>query len=158
VPVPAAEQNQRYAWHGIMELVRKLKAALAAVPVSQPCTAAAVAALSIGAHDLAEELQHMFSVRTPLQFESSPVVDACAWQQLPSACMPVLAWLADGLDSGLPPAAQQQALYMSCFLLMVVSLVIPISLEARVRQREQSAKGTALRLLGTLGAFGAWLI
>jgi hypothetical protein len=142
----------------VAECVRKLKDALAAVPVSQPCTAAAVAALSIGAHDLAEAFHPLFSVTTPLRLNSSRAVDACAWQQLPSACMPVLAWLADGLGSGLPPAAQQQALYMMCLLLLVVSLVVPTSLEERVRQRDQSAKDTALRLLETLGVFGAWLV
>jgi hypothetical protein len=141
----------------VAECVNKLKAALAAVPVSQPCTAAAVAALAIGAHDVAQAIGPVFSVTSPLQLVSSATVDACAWQQLPAACMPVLTWLADGLSSGLPPAAQQQAVYIACLLLVVVSLVVPDSLEARVRQRDQTAKGTALRLLQTLGAFGAWL-
>jgi hypothetical protein len=143
-----------------MECVKKLKAALAAVPVSQPCTAATVTALSVGAHDAAQQLVPLLS-SAPLNYLlDSAVAEACSWQQLPAACMPVLAWLAAGLRSGLPAAAQRQAQEVACVLLGVLSLVVPGSLGGRLYQdpgtaARQSAEAAGLRLLQTLGAFGA---
>jgi hypothetical protein len=147
-----------------MECVKKLKAALAAVPVSQPCTPADVAKLSAGARDASQQLFLMLSLTSPsLLMPTQPLITAvaegCSWQQLPSACTPVLAWLADGLCSGLPAADHQEAYEMACLLLGVVSLVIPGSLEGRLFEENeatrQSARAAASRLVHTLGAFGA---
>jgi hypothetical protein len=93
----------------------------------------------------------------------SDVAEAVGIQRLPAACMPVLAWLAAGLGSGLPPAAQQQALDLVSVLLGVVSLVVPDSVKGRVWSGAMytpevlAAEADALRLLHTLGSLGAWL-
>jgi hypothetical protein len=144
-----------------MDCVKKLKAALAAVPVSQPCTAAAVAALSVGAHDAAERLVPWLSQTPATDGSFSDVAEACASQQLPAACMPVLAWLADGLRSGLPAATQQQALNVASVLLGVVSVTVPDSEKGRVWNGAMytpevlAAEADARRLLQTLGPLGA---
>jgi hypothetical protein len=88
-----------------MSCVRQLQAAIAAVPLSQPCTAAAVEALYAAGHAAARQL-------SPVHFHPRPSAssqETCIQQQVPGACMPVLAWLAAGLRSGLPTAATYKA-------------------------------------------------
>jgi hypothetical protein len=91
----------------------------------------------------------------------SDVAEAVGIQRLPAACMPVLAWLAAGLRSGLPPAAHQQALEMTSMLLGVVSLVVPDSVKKRVwgpmyTPPVLAAEAEALALMQTLGTLGGW--
>jgi hypothetical protein len=124
---------------------------MAAVPVSRPCTAEAIETLYVAGRAAALQL----SPALPAAKASEKLQQACTEQQLPGACMPVLAWLAAGLSSGLPPTAQQQAHEMACALLGVVSLVVPGSLQTDlwvkypIRQNDQTK---AERLLQQLGA------
>jgi hypothetical protein len=83
------------------------------------------------------------------------VLDACVEQQLPGACMPVLAWLAAGLRSGLPPAATQQAHAMACALLGVVMRVLPDKGQlASTTEPSPMPLETRARLLEQLGTTG----
>jgi hypothetical protein len=136
-----------------MSRVAKLKAALAAVPADQPCTPAAVKALHTAGHAAA---QHIAAISQTPQ-ASFEVLDDCVEQGVPGACMPVLAWLAAGLRSGLPPAATQQAYAMACALLGVVTAVLPDHLRAEYRSteslpRERGAVNQRLLQLGSTGA------
>jgi hypothetical protein len=136
-----------------MQPISQLGAALAAVPVAQPCTAAAVRALHVEGHAAARQL-------APAMYLGMPAVafmelqEACTRQQLPGACMPVLAWLADGLSSGLPAATSLQAHDMVCVLLGVVSLVVPSRLQTKLWDDagcDQQTLDKAVRLLQQLG-------
>jgi hypothetical protein len=73
--------------------------------------------------------------------------------------MPVLAWLAEGLSSGLPPAASRQAIELACTLLSVVSQVLPSSMQEQVLSSGGTNQATGLaakasRLLEQLGPLG----
>jgi hypothetical protein len=69
--------------------------------------------------------------------------------------MPVLAWLGDGLSSGLGPAVSQQALEVACMLLGVVALAAGALNERRSQGRlPPHVAQEAARLLRQLGAFG----
>jgi hypothetical protein len=113
-----------------MSCISKLAAALAAVPVDQSCTATAVAALYVSGHAAARQISPGLPDAMYNESYDQKLRPAALQQHLPRACMPVLAWLAAGLSSGLPPAASQQAHEMACVLLGVVALVVPPSLEA----------------------------
>jgi hypothetical protein len=140
-----------------MECITKLQAALAAVPVSQqPCTAA-VRALHVAGHAAARQI--FPAMYAGVELEAPQMQQACSQQQLPGACMPVLAWLVTGLSSGLPLAASQQAHEMVCVLLGVVSVVVPKSVRHELwgpfthgGTCSQSVKDEAVRLLQQLGA------
>jgi hypothetical protein len=112
-----------------MDCVKNLKAALNAVPVDTSCTAAAVAALFVSGHAAARQISPGLPDAMYNEAYNEELREAAAQQQLPGACMPVLAWLASGLSSGLPPAASVQAHEMACVLLGVVALVLPPSLD-----------------------------
>lgn len=104
-----------------MTTVKKLKAALAAVPLQEPCTAGAVDAL----HTAGAAAFRILTGEDLHSKAAAQLLDACAHQGLPGACMPVLTWLAAGLRSGLPSGATQQAHEMACALLGVVTSVLP---------------------------------
>lgn len=147
-----------------MACVKHLRAALAAVPVAKPCTAAAVAALHVTGHAVAPQLFPWTSpgLRAVARTHAPGELQyACVQQQLPGACMPVLAWLTDGLSSGLPAAASQQALEVACVLLAVVSLVVPADLDQMfwgdAPPLSQNIQRAAVRLLQQLGATGTCL-
>jgi hypothetical protein len=138
-----------------MKCVKKLKAALAAVPVSsQPCTAAAVATLFVGTRDARQQLVPVLS-QTAIMQPVSDMAEEVASQQLPGACMPVLAWLEAGLRSGLPAPARQQALDLASVLLGVVTLAIPGSLLQPLVLGAAGAKELATRGWQQLGDLGA---
>jgi hypothetical protein len=85
------------------------------------------------------------------------LVDACAQQGVPGACMPVLAWLAAGLRSGLPPVATQQAHELACALLGVVTAVLPHTLKQQLGLQQDpnpQVRGKAVLLLEQLGTIG----
>jgi hypothetical protein len=103
-----------------MSCVEKLRAALAAVPVGEPCTAAAVGALYEAGYEASQQLSPNNRRQVPVE----DVRETCSQQAVPGACMPVLAWLAAGLRSDLPSSATQQAHGMACALLGVVSRVL----------------------------------
>jgi hypothetical protein len=127
--------------------VTKLKAALAAVPATQPCTPAAVKALHTAGHGAA---QHIAAVRrTPLA--SVQVLADCLTEEVPGACMPVLAWLAAGLCTGLPPAATQQAYEMACALMGVVTAMLPDRTRNEMGGTDRAAVGHLLQQLGKTG-------
>jgi hypothetical protein len=135
--------------------------ALASVPVSQPCTAAAVRALHFRVLAAAQQLFPELSPGLRLvagAAEFGILREACAQQQLPGACLPVLAWLGDGLSSSsLAPAVSQQAVEVACMLLGAVSLA-PGKLEVQLSSGSlppHVVQETA-RLLQQLGAFGTW--
>jgi hypothetical protein len=136
-----------------MSCVKKLKAALAAVPVGEPCTAAAVEVIYVSAHAASRQLSPTDRRQAP----ADNLVEACAQQQLPRACMPVLAWLAAGLRSGLPPAATEQAHELACALLEVASRVLPdaalqnLSTSGAASSRSTSAAQKAVQKLGSFG-------
>jgi hypothetical protein len=136
-----------------MTTVKKLKAALAAVPLQEPCTAGAVDAL----HTAGAAAFRILTGEDLHSKAAAQLLDACAHQGLPGACMPVLTWLAAGLRSGLPPAATQQAHEMACALLWVVSQVVSFETQQALAAQEVPSahiKRTAtgyLRHLGTTG-------
>jgi hypothetical protein len=136
-----------------MSCVARLQAALAAVPVQQPCTAAAVGAASIAGADAAAE------VAAPDRTQPAVLqaVEACRHQGVPGACMPVLAWLAAGLRKGLPPAATEEAHNLACSLLGVVCGVLPRILQVQmgaVPLPNPQVPAGAVRLLEQLGPAG----
>jgi hypothetical protein len=130
-----------------MSSIKKLKAALAAVPVGELCTPAAVEALYDAGHAILRQLSP--SDKDP--------VDECGQQQLPGACMPVLVWLAAGLRSGLSPAATKQAHEMACSLLGVVSRVFPEAVLGKLAThggpspQDRITSQEAIKQLGTFG-------
>jgi hypothetical protein len=81
--------------------------------------------------------------------------EAAAHMQLPRACMPVLAWLAAGLSSGLPPVATQQAHEMTCALIGVMVLVVPMSMEARLLDDESGSQEVQREVLHMLRQLGS---
>jgi hypothetical protein len=139
-----------------MSAINRLKTALAAVPLKEPCSATAVAALhAAGAA--------AFRTLTGVDCRGEPateLLNACAQQAVPGACMPVLAWLAAGLRSSLPPAATQQAHEMACALLRLVSQAVPSETQKELEklgpQEEPSPhlKRTATGYLKQLGTTG----
>jgi hypothetical protein len=71
--------------------------------------------------------------------------------------MPVLAWLAAGLRSGLLPAATQQAHQLACALLEVVVGVLPADFRHAMDTQQDltpQLKREANRLLKQLGPTG----
>lgn len=130
-----------------MSCVEKLRSALAAVPVDQACTGAAVGALFTAGHVAARDITNDVG-KTPQEMRL--LREACTQQQLPGACMPVLAWLASGLRSGLPATATQQAHEMACWLLKVVTRALPDIIERSEAPYPESA--CTLQQLGDPGA------
>lgn len=133
-----------------MSSAKKLRAALAAVPVGQPCTGAAVGALYAAGHATLKGSCGGATAQEVLQLR-----EALSQQGVPGACMPVLAWLAAGLRSSLPSAAVQQAHEMACLLLMVTAGVtgsdlLPLTGDRGVASaRGQCMASRTLRELGS---------
>jgi len=65
--------------------------------------------------------------------------------------MPVLAWLAAGLCTGLPPAATQQAYEMACALMGVVTAMLPDRTRNEMGGTDRAAVGHLLQQLGKTG-------
>lgn len=104
-----------------MPLLQRLRQALAAAPVAEPCTAAAVDTLYTAAYAAARQV----SPAERLQLPDEELEEACVQEQVPAACMPVLAWLAQGLSGELPLASTKQAYNLACALLGVVYRQLP---------------------------------
>lgn len=136
----------------MMSSVTKLKAALAAVPVGRPCTAAAVGALHEAGTAAAQQLTDADTDRQKLLDH----MKTCLKQRLPLACLPVLTWLAAGLSSGLPPAATQQAYETACALLGVMGLVLSHDMRVTLisQQLTPQQKRNAADVLQHLGPPG----
>jgi hypothetical protein len=127
--------------------VERLQAALAAVPVNQSCTGGAVGTLFTAGRAAAQQIANGSTTAQ----EQMQVRKACCQQQLPGACMPVLAWLAAGLRSGLSATATQQAHEMACVLLWVVSRSMPDDVESSQGNVGQHETALILQQLGTPG-------
>jgi hypothetical protein len=136
-----------------MAPLERLRLALAAAPVGQPCTAEAVDTLYTAAYAAVRQV-------APLDRSLLPPVDiqeASVQEHVPTACMPVLGWLANGLSSGLPPAATKQAYELACAMLGVVYRQLPWSIQDKLWAGPDLAitvKMIADSLLQRLGARG----
>jgi len=85
------------------------------------------------------------------------IQEASVQEHVPTACMPVLGWLANGLSSGLPPAATKQAYELACAMLGVVYRQLPWSIQDKLWAGPDLAitvKMIADSLLQRLGARG----
>jgi hypothetical protein len=111
-----------------MPLLERLRLALASAPVAEPCTAAAVGTLYTAAYAAARQVAPAERLLLP----DEELEEACAQEQVPTACVPVLGWLAKGLSSGLPPAASKQAYNLACALLGVLFRQLPWRIQGQL--------------------------
>jgi hypothetical protein len=134
-----------------MARLERLRLALAAAPLGQPCTADAVGVLYTAAYAAARQVAPAERLLHPLD----ELEEACVQEQVPSACLPVLAWLAEGLSSGLPPDFSRQAYDMACALLGVVYRQLPRSIQMQLWPNAavgvRMTAGSLLRKLGPNG-------